>query len=117
MRGVVITLILNVTDLVTGIIVAVKHKEVESAKLRDGLFKKVGFIICYFVAWLIDNHAKDIGFALTTQILPVMLVYASTTEIVSIIENTAKLNPDLLPEKLMDIFKIGGNNNDKSAKH
>lgn len=37
---VIIALIFNALDLVTGIISAVKSKDIKSAKLRDGLFKK-----------------------------------------------------------------------------
>ena len=53
---IIIALVFNALDLITGIITAIKNKEIQSSKLRDGLFKKVGFILCYFVAWLVDNE-------------------------------------------------------------
>lgn len=105
---IIIALVFNALDLITGIITAIKDKDIRSSKLRDGLFKKVGFILCYFVAWLIDNEGSLIGFQLGTTILPIIILYVCTTELVSILENICKINPDILPEKLMEIFHISG---------
>ena len=57
---VIVALIFNALDLVTGLVSAVKTKDIQSSKLRDGLFKKVGFIFCYFVAWLVDTQGHVI---------------------------------------------------------
>ena len=103
---IIIALVFNALDIITGIITAVKNKDIQSSKLRDGLFKKVGFILCYFVAWLIDTEGSLIGFQLGTQILPVIILYVCTTELVSILENICKINTDILPEKLMELFHI-----------
>ena len=103
---VIIALVFNALDLITGIISAVKNKDIQSSKLRDGLFKKVGFILCYFVAWIVDNEGSLIGFQLGTQILPVIILYVCTTELVSILENICKINSDILPEKLKGLFHI-----------
>ena len=51
---VIIALIFNALDLVTGIISAVKSKDIKSAKLRDGLFKKVYFATLSH-GWLIHK--------------------------------------------------------------
>ena len=96
----------NALDVVTGIVSAVKNKDIKSAKLRDGLFKKVGFIFCYFTAWLVDGYGDIIGFKLGVAILPVIVLYTCTTELVSILENIAKINSDLLPSKLMELFHV-----------
>ena len=103
---IIIALIFNGLDLVTGIISAVKDKDIQSAKLRDGLFKKVGFMLCYFVAWLVDKEGALIGFKFGVAILPIIILYVCTTELVSILENISKINPDILPEKLMELFHI-----------
>lgn len=110
MKSVAIALLYNALDLVTGVVVAVKNKNVQSAKLRDGLFKKVGFIICYFMAWVIDNYSIEIGFSIGVSILPIMVAYTVLTEMVSIIENVSKLNSNLLPDKLLEIFQLTGGN-------
>lgn len=103
---IIIALVFNALDLITGIITAVKNKDIQSSKLRDGLFKKIGFILCYFVAWLIDTEGSLIGFHLGTQILPIIILYVCSTELVSMLENICKINPDILPEKLMELFHI-----------
>jgi toxin secretion/phage lysis holin len=96
----------NALDVLTGIVSAIKNKDIKSAKLRDGLFKKVGFIFCYFTAWLVDGYGDVIGFKLGVAILPVIVLYVCTTELVSILENISKINSDLLPGKLMELFHI-----------
>lgn len=103
---IMVAMVFNLLDLVTGLIAAVREKDVKSSKLRDGLFKKVGFIVCYFVAWMIDTYGYLIGFTLSVHILPVMVLYTCTTELVSILENVTKINPDILPDRLMQIFHI-----------
>ena len=103
---VIVALIFNALDLVTGLVSAVKSKDIQSSKLRDGLFKKVGFIFCYFVAWLVDTQGHVIGFQLGGTILPIIILYVCTTELVSILENISKINSDILPEKLMELFHI-----------
>lgn len=103
---VIVALIFNALDLVTGLVSAVKSKDIQSSKLRDGLFKKVGFIFCYFVAWLVDTQGHVIGFRLGVTILPIIILYVCTTELVSILENISKINSDILPEKLMELFHI-----------
>ena len=101
-----IALVFNAVDIVTGIISALKSKDIESNKLRGGLFKKIGFILCYFVAWLVDTQGDIIGFHIDVSILPILIIYVCTTELVSILENICKINPDLLPDKLMQIFHL-----------
>lgn len=103
---IIIALVFNALDLITGIITAVKNKGIQSAKLRDGLFKKVGFTLCYFVAWLVDTYGTRIGFQFGISILPIIILYVCTTELVSVLENISKINSDILPEKLMELFHI-----------
>lgn len=103
---ILVALAFNALDLVTGIISGLKQKDIQSSKLRDGLFKKVGFVFTYFVGWLLDTHGAQIGFSFGVDILPVVVLYACTTELVSIIENISQINPDLLPDKLMALFHV-----------
>lgn len=104
--SIIVALIFNGLDLLTGIISAIRVQELKSSRLRDGLFKKVGFILCYFLAWLMDNYGSIAGFKLPVDILPVIILYVCTTELVSILENITKINPDILPDKLMQMFHV-----------
>ena len=105
-HSIIIALVFNATDLVSGIIQALKNKSLQSAKLRDGLFKKIGFLICYFLAWLIDTYGNEIGFNIAIDDLQVVVLYVCLTETISVIENISKINSDLMPEKLMELFHI-----------
>lgn len=105
---ILIPLIFNALDLISGLLCAVKNKQVSSSKLRDGLFKKVGFILCYILAYLFDAYSSVIGFQLNVSILPIVILYVCTTESVSIIENICGINPDLLPDKLLEMFQLEG---------
>ena len=74
--------------------------------MRDGLFKKMGFIFCYMVAVLVDKYGNFIGFTVGVDILPSIVLYAVSTEFVSICENIHKINSDILPRKLASFFNI-----------
>lgn len=110
MHSIGVALLFNLTDLVTGLIAAVKAKELQSTKLRDGIFKKIGFLICYFLALMIDIYGSEVGFVLEVKLLPIVLAFVCLTEIVSIIENISKIT-DILPEKLLSIFHISKEDN------
>lgn len=101
-------LIFNALDVITGVIAGVKNKNIQSSKLRDGLFKKIGFIFCYLLAWLIDSQGSTIGLNIGVSLLPIIILYVVVTEITSIIENICKINSDLMPEKLKELFHLTG---------
>ena len=103
---IIVALVFHVLDLITGLIGAYRNKDIQSAKMRDGLFKKVGYIFCYILAFLIDNYGSEIGLQIGVSILPIIVLYAVTTEIVSIIENISKINPDLVPDTLKKLFHV-----------
>jgi len=105
LHGIAVALVFNATDLVTGIISAIKEHNLQSSKLRDGIFKKVGFLICYFLALMIDLYGSEVGFNLNVELLPVVLGFVCLTETISVIENLAKIT-DILPEKLLSLFHI-----------
>ena len=105
MHGIAVALVFNATDLVTGIISSLKEHNLQSSKLRDGIFKKVGFLICYFLALMIDLYGSEIGFHLNVELLPVVLGFVCLTETISVIENLAKIT-DIVPEKLLSLFHI-----------
>ena len=103
---VLFALVFNATDLLTGIVYAVKEGILTSSKLRDGLFKKCGFLVCYFLAYIIDTYGALIGFSFGIKVLNGVIVYAVFTEMVSIVENIHRINPDLLPEQLLKLFHV-----------
>ena len=106
MEAIIVALSLNMFDLISGFVGAVKNKDIKSSKLRDGMFKKVGFIFCYVLAYILDCEGNVIGFSVGVKLLPIIITYVCITEVVSILENISKINSDLLPETLKDLFHI-----------
>lgn len=103
---IILALVFHFLDLTTGLIGAIKNGLLESAKMRDGMFKKVGFIFCYVLAIILDKYGYILGFTFEVKILSVIVTYAVTTELVSIAENIHKINQDILPERLLKLFHI-----------
>ena len=102
---IIVALIMNGLDLITGMIGAIKNKNLISSKMRDGLFKKLAFVFCYFLSWLVDNYGEAVGFTIAIKILPVVILYVCATELVSIIENLEKINPNLANSQITDFIK------------
>ena len=103
---VLFALMFNATDLITGIWYAVKEKNLTSSKLRDGLFKKSGFVVCYFIGFMIDTYGYIVGFNVGVKVLNGIVLYAIFTELVSIVENIHRINDKLLPEQLLKLFHV-----------
>lgn len=85
-----------VLDLISGVAAAYARKEVESPKLRQGLWHKVGYVFVMFCSILVEWAMKEgmnLGFNLPL-VMPIC-VWISLMEIVSILENASKINPDL----------------------
>lgn len=116
MNAVIVAITFNALDLVTGMIAAIRSREIQSSKLRDGLFKKAAFILCYFLAWLVDEYGHTVGFSIGVPVLPVLVLYVVTTELVSIIENITKINPDLLSSKLLEMFHVKHDTEESESK-
>ena len=106
MSLILIALSFNGLDLITGLLSAVKNKNLNSSKLRDGLFKKVGFVLCYVLSMMVDRFGGQVGFDVGVRFTTVIVSYTVLTEITSIIENICKINTDLLPDKLKELFDL-----------
>lgn len=105
MRIILVALVFNGLDLITGLVGALRNGEhIKSNELRDGLFKKVGFIFCYTLGIAINYAETFLTLPFAVDLVPVICTYAIITEVVSIIENISKINPDILPEKLKELI-------------
>lgn len=102
-----------VADYLSGVIKAVKNKELASTTMRLGLWHKVGFI-----------GAMALGYgcqlAVNYELLPSsfnavfggVCVYVIITEAVSIFENLCALSPELRNSPLAALMKLKGEEND-----
>lgn len=103
-------------DVVTGILKAVKNKELSSTKAREGIYKKASFIVFIAFGYLADYAMAyvDLGFNFPAAATICTLVIV--TEAISILENLGKINPELVAlvaPFLSALNKKEGENNGK----
>lgn len=100
----IVTAVMIVLDVVVGFAGAVRNKDVQSAKLRDGLWHKAGFVGLIALAYVIQYATlyADLGFEVPAVMA--VCVYAIVTEVVSVFENLCGLNPELVNSPLGAIF-------------
>lgn len=109
MKIILVALIFNGMDLLTGIVGALRNGEqIKSNKLRDGLFKKVGFVFCYALGIAINYAETYLTLPFGVDLVPIICIYAITAEVVSICENISKINPNILPDKLKQLIGYKG---------
>lgn len=85
-----------ILDLISGVAAAYARREVASPKLREGLWHKAGYVCVLFCSILIEwamSEGMNLGFNLPL-VMPIC-VWISLMEVVSILENAAKINPEL----------------------
>lgn len=96
---------LMLLDVISGFIAAIKNCEVSSTKMREGLFHKCSLVMCIVLAWCIEMfvmHVPDLGFNVPLVIPACVLIFAM--EVVSILENITKINPNLENEEIVKLF-------------
>lgn len=104
-------------DVIVGIVNAYLKHELSSSKMREGLQRKMGEIFlmlladgCYF-SMLIPPF-DSIG--VPADIVNLISLFIVLMELVSIIENICKLNPELPIAKIFAIFNIDIDTNEDS---
>lgn len=85
-----------VIDVFTGVLKAVKNKELNSTKAREGIYKKASFILFIAFGYLADYAMDyvDMGFNLPAAATICTLVII--TEAISVLENLGQINPDMV---------------------
>lgn len=85
-----------VIDVFTGVLKAVKNKELNSTKAREGIYKKASFILFiafgYLAEYAMDYVDMGFNFHAAATICTLIIV----TEAISILENLGQINPDLV---------------------
>lgn len=93
-----------VLDLISGIAKAAKNCDLKSSKLREGLYHKGAYVLVVALAYALEiacNYA-DLGF--TAPLVLPALCYICVTDVASVLENVAEINPDLQATALLKIF-------------
>ena len=101
-----ITAILIAMDYLSGIAAAASRRDLQSSKMREGLWHKLGEVLAILLAYLVAEEGHYIGLPYQIDLLiPAVLIWISVMEITSILENLALLNPDLASAEFLQIFK------------
>lgn len=96
-----------VGDYLSGVIKAVKNKELCSTKMRLGLWHKAGFIGAIalgYVCQLAVNY--DLLPTSFNAVFGGVCVYVIITEAISIFENLCALSPELVDSPLAALLKL-----------
>ena len=96
---------LIVLDYVSGIAAAASRGELQSSKMREGLWHKLGEVGAILLAFLIAQEGHYIGLPYQIDLLiPGVMIWISVMEVTSILENLTLLNPDLAAASFLGIF-------------
>lgn len=108
-----------VFDIISGFVAAAFNHEINSRKMKNGIWHKCGFLlaIIFGIACEYATNFINLGFTIPVQAAICTLIIC--TEIVSILENLGKISPELAGNKFLKIFDTKEihdgdmNNNDK----
>jgi toxin secretion/phage lysis holin len=101
--------ILILMDIVCGLVGAARNKELCSAIMRDGLYNKFGELMLLLLAIFINEVLSIMPFdkiGIPPEIAYAVAIYIAVMEIISIIENICKINPNLPFAKILLMFNL-----------
>lgn len=84
-----------VADIATGLIKAIATHSYSSSVMREGLFHKLGELVCLIFGVLCDYALPMIGIKIPLSIAQSVSIYIIIMEIGSVVENIGVLNPEL----------------------
>lgn len=101
--------ILIIMDIVCGVVAALRNRVLCSSIAREGMYNKIGEAMLLLIA-IIANEILGIPPFDTLGISPdvayLVTAYIAWAELVSILENICKINPDLPFAKILMMFNI-----------
>lgn len=101
-------------DIITGLIKALYMGTLNSTNLRKGLFHKVSEVVAIIGSGLLEYGVTYIKLGIDLPVLSVVSIYICLTELISVLENLAQVNPTLakLFKPYLDKLKNRENDND-----
>ena len=85
-----------VIDVFTGVLKAVKSKELNSTKAREGIYKKASFILFIAFGYLADYAMDYVNMGFNLPAAATICTLIIVTEAISVLENLGQINPDLV---------------------
>ena len=97
--AIILVFILIVLDIASGIAAAFVEKTIDSSAMRRGLWHKASYILVILLAstleWAVSAGGPSLGIGLDLPIVVPTCIYLGLTEISSIGENLAQIDPSL----------------------
>lgn len=110
--------ILIIMDIVCGVVAAVRNRELCSSIAREGMYNKIGEVMFLFIG-IIANEILAIPpfdtLGISPNIAYLVGAYIAWEELVSILENICKINPDLPFAKILMMFNIDVDSNEQDT--
>lgn len=109
-------LLLIVLDVVLGIAAAAKNHDIQSTEMRAGAWHKIGELGVVAIADVADGMLMgglDIGFS--APVCTAVIIYLCINEIVSCLENSVKLNPELKDSPALNLLRESSEQRDAQA--
>lgn len=110
--------ILIIMDIVCGTVAAMRNRELCSSIVRDGMYNKIGEAM-FLLIGIIANEVLAMPPFDSLGILPdiayIVAVYIAWMELVSILENICKINPELPFAKILMMFNIDVDTKESNA--
>lgn len=102
-------------DIGSGILKALHIGDINSTKLRKGLYHKIAELMILFGAGFLEYSLHYFGYGNDIPILKGVATYICATELVSVIENISMVSPTLgnFLEKYFDKINLKEGNDDK----
>lgn len=101
--------ILIIMDIVCGTVAALRNRELSSSIAREGMYNKFGEVM-FLLTGIIANEALSMPpfdtLGISPDIAYIVAAYIAWMELVSILENICKIDPELPFTKILMMFNI-----------
>lgn len=102
--AVMIALVLMGLDILLGLAGAIKDKDVQSSKMREGLWHKAGSIGLIVLAYVLEVAVDHVDLGVIFPGVVIVCAYIILMEVGSCLENLVVLNPELRNNPIMKVF-------------
>lgn len=101
-----VVFLLIILDIASGWSAAIATKSIDSSKMRNGLWHKLAYVFAIALAGILEWSFVEyhVNFGVDIPLLVPVCLYIGVTEISSIIENIAIINPDLVGSPVFSLF-------------
>lgn len=93
-------------DVAAGVLSAATRGELNTTKLRHGLFHKLGLVLTYALAVALEYACDVLPLGIDMPLVIPVAAYITLMEAMSVYENVKQINPDIKVEKFEDFFKF-----------